>query len=167
MIAPTKKIEKPIFDWTLEIITVLCHAFMLIYVLYVFSSLPSTIPIHFGFNGKPDGYGNKFMLLFLELVAIASSSLLFFAPKFPNLINFPIEITPASEEAQFKNVFLMTRVINLIATLLFLSIIWGTVKTSLGISNGLGYSTLIITALLLISISVFTFRGYLIKKKLG
>ncbi|HSZ85804.1 MAG TPA: DUF1648 domain-containing protein, partial [Puia sp.] len=32
------------------------------YLATIYDSLPETIPTHFGFSGKPDGFGNKSIL---------------------------------------------------------------------------------------------------------
>ena len=51
-------------EWTLRIILLI----PIIYALAIFKSLPETIPIHFGLNGEPNGFGNKWMVLLFPVI---------------------------------------------------------------------------------------------------
>jgi len=42
-----------------ELFVLLIAAIPIVYLLCIYNSLPQTIPTHFGFSGKPDGFGNK------------------------------------------------------------------------------------------------------------
>ena len=42
-----------------ELFVLLIAAIPVVYLAYIYNSLPQTIPTHFGFSGKPDGFGNK------------------------------------------------------------------------------------------------------------
>lgn len=70
-----------------------------IYTLLKYSKLPKIIPIHFGFDGKPDNFGSKYFIFLLPILAL----LLYFFLGY-NVIeinNYPVEITKENKEAQF------------------------------------------------------------------
>jgi uncharacterized membrane protein len=164
MKTPSKKIEITTFDWAIEIVTGSIIILGLIYVALNFTKLPDTIPTHFGIDGKPDGYGSKYMSLLLVFIGLSTYLMLVLSTKWPNLINYPFEITPETENAHYKNAFLMVRVLNLEITVLFGSIVFGTFQTATGQTNGLGYLTLIVTVFLLLTLALFVYNGYRIKK---
>ena len=39
--------------------------------LYLYPSLPDTVPIHWGFDGQPDGWGGKSSILFTASLPFA------------------------------------------------------------------------------------------------
>lgn len=46
----------------------------IVYILFVYSSLPAIVPLHFGVDGKPNGFGtkNKFLIFQLMMTGIAA-----------------------------------------------------------------------------------------------
>ena len=56
---------------TLLMILIACIP--LLYTGTIYSSLPMTIPIHFGIDGKPNGFGDKDMIWFITgLMSVVS-----------------------------------------------------------------------------------------------
>ncbi|HTI57509.1 SdpI family protein [Mucilaginibacter sp.] len=54
----------------------------LAYLLYVFPTLPETVPVHFGIKGTPDRYGSKNEFLIGPLILMGMSCLVYFLFKF-------------------------------------------------------------------------------------
>lgn len=54
----------------LELTTVVGLLLSFIIVIRAWSVLPSEIPIHFGFSGKPDGWGPKYFAAILPVVSL-------------------------------------------------------------------------------------------------
>ncbi|SHN11354.1 SdpI family protein [Mucilaginibacter sp. OK098] len=52
------------------------------YLAYVYSSLPLIVPLHFGADGKPNGFGPKGELVFLQAVLTGISFLVYLLMKF-------------------------------------------------------------------------------------
>ena len=52
----------------IDLLTVLIFCGTLLFVVLTYSSTPDTIPIHYGINGKADGFGSKINLWFLLLI---------------------------------------------------------------------------------------------------
>jgi len=50
-----------------ELFLLILTALPIIYLLINWSNLPAQIPIHFGSNGEPNGYGSKMFFLFFPL----------------------------------------------------------------------------------------------------
>jgi uncharacterized membrane protein len=68
------------------IIVILLAALPLFYLLKVYPSLPSIIPTHFGFDGKPNGFSEKedliWIVLSLSLISIGAYFLIRNLPRF-------------------------------------------------------------------------------------
>jgi uncharacterized membrane protein len=52
------------------------------YLLLVYGALPAIVPIHYGLNGKPDGYSSKNEFLLIQLLMPAISACTYFLLKF-------------------------------------------------------------------------------------
>jgi uncharacterized membrane protein len=83
----------------LEIVGIAALAAMLfvaLRALYGPTSLPQTIPTHFGIDGQPDGFGSRWSLLSLPTVALALYLLISVVARFPSAFNYPVRVTPAN-----------------------------------------------------------------------
>ena len=81
----------------LEIVGIAALAAMLFIVLralYGPASLPPTIPTHFGLDGRPDGFGSRWSLLSMPVVALALYLLITVVARFPSAFNYPVRVTP-------------------------------------------------------------------------
>lgn len=70
-----------------------------LYAFLNFRKLPRIIPIHFGFDGKPDNYGSKFFIFLLPFIASILYFLLSYNIEVIN--NYPVKITEKNKEIQF------------------------------------------------------------------
>jgi uncharacterized membrane protein len=59
-----KKMKNAKLEWTLRLLLLV----PIVYVCAIFNSLPETVPVHFGLNGEPNAYGNKWMVLLFPVV---------------------------------------------------------------------------------------------------
>jgi len=57
------------------------------YVFFIYSSLPQTVPLHYGFNGNVDRYGNKSEFLTTEWVLLGVTLFVYLLLKFISLID--------------------------------------------------------------------------------
>ena len=59
--------------------------------------LPDKIPIHFGLNGQPDGWGSPSSLIVLPIIALTLYLVLTLTaalvPRYPELVNFPFAVS--------------------------------------------------------------------------
>ncbi|WP_157359695.1 DUF1648 domain-containing protein [Algoriphagus mannitolivorans] len=114
---PILKLEKRPFDWVLKILILCVIGFLLIYPFIYFSELPETIPVHFNFQGEPDGWGSKNGIWTLPAMGIFSYLLLAFFRSIPHVLNIPLQITPENAERQYR---LVTRMLSWLSLLILL-----------------------------------------------
>lgn len=104
-----------------------------------YPGLPDRIPIHFGIDGKPDGWGDKWMLLLLLGVTVGMFALMKFITTIgADKYNYPVTITPQNKEKQYRLSRQLIFMMNAGMMVLFLLITWGIIQTAKGHWNGLG-----------------------------
>jgi uncharacterized membrane protein len=54
----------------------------LAYILYIYSSLPVSVPVHFGIDGNPDRYGSKGEFLGTQAIVMGASAFVYLLLKF-------------------------------------------------------------------------------------
>lgn len=57
------------------------------YLEVVYSSLPAIVPMHYGVDGKPNGFGPKSELFILQAILIGTSVLIYLLMKFLSSID--------------------------------------------------------------------------------
>ena len=77
---------------TLVFFAILIAIINLAYAAYSFSNLPAIIPIHFGIDGKPNGWGEKYTIFFIPLINLALVGFMASVRKNPfSYLNLPIK----------------------------------------------------------------------------
>lgn len=71
------------------------------YAFKYYRQLPQTIPVHFDFDGKPDGYGNKKLFWVLPGLALILYAGLRVADMYPETGNYLVEVTDENREFQY------------------------------------------------------------------
>lgn len=91
----------------------------------VYPELPDRIPVHFDASGTPDGWGKKATIWILPVITVVISLALILLPGFaPRSINYPVPITAANADRQFKLVVLFMTVLSFMVTLLMMYATW-------------------------------------------
>jgi uncharacterized membrane protein len=106
--------------------------------LYYYGQLPETIPIHYGADGQPDGFGSKNIIWVFTLIGAATYGGLFWLNKYPHLFNYPLPITKENAEEKYKIATRMIRMINALIVCTFAYLTYATIQMSLGNQDGLG-----------------------------
>jgi uncharacterized membrane protein len=134
----------------LELIPLLLLVFIIYFTAINFTSLPDSIPTHFGFLGEADGWGSKneiliypgmavFIYLLFTIITLALASVR--DPK--SMINLPdsvkSKITP--EKAELLRVFMVRCLFALKLTIIAMNtfLVYGNIQTAIGHWSGLGY----------------------------
>ena len=65
---PKPEIKKDKSDLVIEIVGLVALAVLIGLPLLKFGDLPGDIPRHFGFNGEPDAFGNKWIVPIQNLI---------------------------------------------------------------------------------------------------
>jgi uncharacterized membrane protein len=67
---------------TLDAAAIVIWLLPVAYLLYIFPTMPATVPVHFGINGTPDRYGSKSEFLIGPFVLMGMSFLVYLLLKF-------------------------------------------------------------------------------------
>ena len=102
-----------------ELIILLIVIGMIVYTFLTFSKLPKTVPTHIGVTGQVDGYGNKGTLLAMPIIGLVFYIGLSVLQRFPNIFNFPIEVTENNAEALYSLGIKLIRCLKLFVVLIF------------------------------------------------
>jgi hypothetical protein len=60
--------------------------------------LPFRVPVHFGLNGHPDGFGSKSLLWVLPATAVVLYLTLTVVSRYPAYFNFPVPVTDRNRQ---------------------------------------------------------------------
>lgn len=122
---------------------------ILLLTFYSFITLPAKIPTHFGFDGRPDAWGGKSALLLLPIFSAVFYAALTVLERFPQIYNYPVEITEQNAAAQYKLGRLLIECLKLILPAVFLYIQWATARAAAGSVFGFGFWFLPVTLILM------------------
>ena len=158
---PKIKLELAIADKTIEIV-----AWVLIFAVWGltitnYGSLPNIIPTHYNGAGVADGYGEKWLILTLPLVATVLFVALTILNKFPHIFNYLNEITEENALRQYTNATRLIRFLKLIVVLIFGLIAFKTIQNGNGQAEGLGVWFLPLTmGLIFIPLFYFVVKSF-------
>lgn len=136
---------------------------MIVILSKYWPGLPDIIPTHFGFSGKPDGWGGKESLLFLPMLGTFMYICMWFLSKYPHIYNYPVAITEENAPVQY---LIGRKIINWTRTfvvILFGYIEWVSIQAAMGISPGLGPWFILVVLLFPIAPIIY----YVIKARQG
>ena len=113
---------------------------ILIWVLTItnYSNLPETIPTHYNGAGQADGFGGKATILTLPLIATILFIGLTVLNKFPQVFNYPTEITQDNAFRQYIYATRLIRYLKLIIVFILGLIEFKTIQNANGEADGLG-----------------------------
>lgn len=130
-------------------------AVMLIYIGFIWSSLPHTIPTHFGLNGEADGFGRKGNIFIHPIVNLGLYILFHVLSRFPELFNYPPHVT----EEQKQRLYIHSR--TLLGWLQVEIIIFGVYSTwenaQIAMQREVGFSTVSLVIFLIVLFSTMIF----------
>jgi uncharacterized membrane protein len=103
-----------------------------------YSDLPLRVPVHFDAYGHVNGYGNKTSIYILPIIGALFFVLILVLSRYPHLFNYPVTITKANAEKQYRNGLRMIRYLKFFIASTFLIIEYQTIQAARGQSEGLG-----------------------------
>ena len=133
--------RRSILDWVLEVASATTLLGAITDVAMHWSALPARIPVHFGADGNPNGWGGKNMLLFLSAMTIVMAILLTVAESRQRLVNIPIRVDRESPDVR-RLLRSMVIVLKTVITIMFAWITDLTMRTAAGEASGLGHAFL-------------------------
>ncbi|MGW8124079.1 DUF1648 domain-containing protein [Roseivirga echinicomitans] len=135
---PRIKLRLSVLDKVMEVLGWLLLIGIWVLTLDSYPNLPDTIPIHFNAAGKPDGFGSKWNILTLPVIASVLFIGMSILNKYPHVFNYPESIT---EEYALKSYTMATRlirVLKLVLVIIFGMIVYSTLQNINGKADGLG-----------------------------
>ena len=123
--------KKSFVEKAFDCIALLLFGASIVYLISIWSSVPSEVPIHYNFAGEPDGWGGKWTLLILPLIALALWIGLSFIEKYPHTHNY-IGLTEENKERLYKNSQVLVNVLRNEIMIFFAYMNVETVRSALG-----------------------------------
>lgn len=106
-------------DWLLTILSAAILAAATLYIAIHWGQLPDEIPIHYSFSGEPDDFGGKGALILDLCLGWGIILLLAIVEKFPQLWNFPVEVTVQNRSRLLRIAKKMMGILKLLTAGLF------------------------------------------------
>jgi uncharacterized membrane protein len=116
----------------IKILSVLLIASQFIYLVYIWSDLPSTVPTHFNAAGKVDGWGGKGGLRILPIIGLVLFAGMSVLERFPHIFNYPVLITEENATKLYLEARRMLVILNFEIILIFSLISWMSVQAAFG-----------------------------------
>ena len=160
-IRPKTKIERTPSDNILEIMGWVALVGLWILILVNYSNLPDIIPTHFNGAGKVDNYGGKATLFMLPIIATLAYIGLTVLNNYPHIFNYPAKVTAENALRLYSNATRMIRYLKFVIVLVFTLIVFMTLRTAAGESEGLGAWFLPFTfGLIFIPLGIFVVQSF-------
>ena len=147
----------------LNYLTAVLFVALLTVSIYGLMTLPDRIPVHFGIDGRANGWGKPTSLLILPGLCLFMLAMFWWTSRFAptELMNFPGPRTPENVARQMQNIRQMSTVMRVLMTAFFLALIsqwvWAAAQPESGISPWLVFGFVgVITA----TVAVFLVRAY-------
>lgn len=119
---PPIKVTRTTEGTVFEIAIAMLNIIMWGMIALIWMQLPELIPTHFNLAGRPDAYGDKIMILVVGGLGTVTSVAMCFCAYHPeSTVNLPVRISNA---AQLALVVRMVRIIGVLISLMFISIVW-------------------------------------------
>lgn len=125
---PRIKSELTGFDKIIEISGWIFLGFIWVLVIYNYSSLSDSIPIHYNIKGEVDGYSSKSSIFLLPILGTLIFVGLTILNKYPHVFNYPVQITAKNAENQYVSATRLIRYMKLAVLLIFHLIILNTLQ---------------------------------------
>ncbi|NND16227.1 MAG: DUF1648 domain-containing protein [Eudoraea sp.] len=147
-------------DKLLELIGILAFIFLIGMPLLYYNDLPEAIPRNYGFDGIPDGFGNKSVIWWASCIGIAMYAALFFLER---LLRNPKKLRVKKDSSNFEGHRLIMiqwlQFIRLFIICLFAYMIYITINTAMG--NTPGFNPFFIPVVIGIVLGSTIYFGYL------
>jgi uncharacterized membrane protein len=161
---PKLKINLSKVDYVLEFFS--WSAIISIWTIFIinYKNLPQIIPTHYDMFGNADKHGEKYILIFLPIIASIIFIVLSIFIKYPHIMNYQINITNENAENQYKISIKMLRVLKINITIIFILILFKTITNAENNTSNLGQWFLpVVLILIFIPVVYFTIKANKIK----
>ncbi len=153
------KIPVTFQDRLLEVVAAVMAVAMLILTAVLYGKAPETVPCHFNFAGEADGWAGKGVYWFLAISMLIGMAICACAAYNHKLVNLPISLKPAVIELQRLLLSRMCRILTLVLSLIWLTVLLAMSASFIGMTTELAV-TFVLSAvcLMLVVILFYTLR---------
>lgn len=124
--------RKQPMDLFLEVFGILMVLVSFILPAIYYSSLPDSLPRHFGSDGQPDAYGSKGIIWVLPSVGFILYLTIGLISNVTGLINLPFKPKPEKIDFYQSKYARMIRILNVIMVSIFTYITYNTIEIGMG-----------------------------------
>ena len=136
---PVPRFRRTRLEWNLEFLTLVALIGGFVIVFLNWSSLPERIPIHFGFDGRPDRWvDSKLWILLLPCFNLAIYILFLFIGRRPYLFNYAWKVNEKNAPRQYRLAIAFTTVLKTELIVSFTYALWRSIQVARGQAEGLG-----------------------------
>lgn len=89
------------------------------YPLFIFGSLPDSLPMHYNAAGEVDGWGGKGIIFILPAISVAVYVGLSVLSRYPNRYNYPVAVTAENKQQLYLLGVRLVRCVKLFTLALF------------------------------------------------
>lgn len=148
------KIKLDLLDKFLEVSTIIGLIVLIAMPIYYYNSLPDSLPMHYGFDGKPDKFGIKTYIFVLPVIGMLLYLGFKLINRHPDKLNLG-GITPSNPKKQYSIVAKAIRILSAIVIFLFIYINNSTFEIAIGNRETLGSHFILIFIILTSIIPLF------------
>ena len=149
------------YDWTLEILSLLC-LIVTLYPLLFYSDISREvlIPIHYNMYGEADGWGGRHFLLVTPLISVGLYFLLSILERSSSKINFPFKVNSKNVDIFYRLRVRMLRHLKLFSMLIFayMNISSYFIATGKGYGELNKYIMIVLLAGVLVTVILYYFK---------
>ncbi len=163
---PVIKLKLTTTDKIIEWLGWLLLSVMWVMVIWNFSALPGTIPIHWNFKGEVDNYAGKHSIFILPVIGSFIFAGMTILNNYPHIFNYAVKIDESNAAMQYTNVTRMIRVLKTIVVFIFLFIIFKIIQSANEDNKSLeAWSLPLVTGIIVIPVIIFIFNSFRTKNK--
>ena len=129
---------------------------LIILPFFYYDQLPDQIPSHFNGKGEPDAFSKKSSIWMLPIIGTAIFLFLHYLARIKDLrVNYPKKLSPEQEHRKIGLARQLLHTLKIILPAIFLFIVYRTIQTALGHSQGLGRYFIYIFLLLIFGVIAY------------
>lgn len=135
---PKIQIPKTKMEWFWDTIGYSFYIGSIIFLLFIWNSLPAEVPAHYNALGEVDRWGAKWELIILLVIGGFLLCMMQVFEKFPEVHNYPKRFNESNAAEFYLNSRKMVNVLKNICLIIFTLILFESISIALGWGSGLG-----------------------------
>ena len=155
---PILEINPTKADKALEVAGIAMLLLLWAFCFYSYYNTPDIVPVHFGADGKPDGYGDARTVFLMPIIAVFLFILMSLATRHPENFNYTVTITPQNAERQYSRMLRFMKWIKIGVVMIILLIEFFSFNVAIGKSDRLPGWILFVVFVLIFTPVLYFFK---------